>query len=143
MIGQEGERPLSRQYQTIFGDADGNCFSTCVACMFGIPTHEVPNFCADNSPDYWWDAFREWLLPRGFTPIVLRTNGKDGWVEEFKDVTMIAGGPGPRGGEHAVLWRNGALLHDPHPSGDGLVSIDDVTMLISNNVELDAGVQRK
>jgi hypothetical protein len=38
----------------------------------------------------------------------------------------IACGPTVRGSHHAVVYSKGALAHDPHYSGDGLVSVDRI-----------------
>lgn len=123
---------LRRQRQTIFGDRKGNCFSTCVACMFEVSTEEVPNFCGDFPPETWWAAFLEWLASRGWTAIHFPAD--DDWASRMRDVipglTVIAGGDGPRGCLHAVLMRDGRLLHDPHPDGTGLESVADVTVLV-------------
>lgn len=48
----------------------------------------------------------------------------------YRNAIVVAGGPGPRGCDHAVLYRDGSMLHDPHPSRAGLLSVEDVTILI-------------
>ena len=41
----------------------------------------------------------------------------------------IASGPGPRGLQHSVIYSNGTLVHDPHPSGEGLKEIRSLILL--------------
>ena len=120
---------LSRQHQTVFGDKKGNCFAACLACLLRLPVGDVPNFCGDNwEPNGEW--FREcirWLAPRGYTAICLKP---EDWMNEHPGLTVIAGGPGPRGCDHCVLMRDGKLVHDPHPEGGGLMSVADVTLIV-------------
>jgi len=46
-------------------------------------------------------------------------------------VTVIAGGTNRDGNPHAVLMRDGKLVHDPNPNTDGLVDIDGVSIFVS------------
>ena len=50
---------------------------------------------------------------------------------------IVATGPSPRGTEewhrHAVVWRNGNIIHDPHPSGAGLSTIDMYGVFITKD----------
>lgn len=120
---------LTRQHQTIFGDKMGNCFAACIACMLGVPVADVPNFCGDHWSENgdWMRALLRWLIPRGLGAIMLRPGD---WLKEYPGLVVIAGGKGPRGCDHAVLMRDGELLHDPHPDGTGLVTVEEVTMLL-------------
>lgn len=127
-------RESARQFQTRFGVEPGtkecgNCFSTCIACLFDLCTETVPNFCASTGD--WWQELNDWLLPRGWTAVLVR--GGD-WLREIPrqhpGLTYIAGGKSPRGTDHCVLMRDGRLLHDPHPEGLGLVSVEDATLLV-------------
>jgi hypothetical protein len=120
---------LARQRQTVFGDGKGNCFATCIACLLRVPADTVPNFCVDR-PSRWFMDCNDWLRERGWTALYLRG---ESWVaflpEQHPGLTVIASGPGPRGCDHCVLMRDGKLLHDPHPSEDGLVRVNDVMVL--------------
>lgn len=119
--------------QTIFGDGSdgslpGNCFQTAVASSLDLPLEDVPHFVAMQD---WWLGVVQWVETTG--RVLTR------YEPQFKhsvdygavriapiahaplDKVLIASGQGPRGYRHAVLWLGGKLLHDPHPSGDGLV----------------------
>ena len=50
-------------------------------------------------------------------------------LQAFGDAYVIVAGMGPRGRQHATIWRDGQLVHDPHPSGTGLVSVEYVDLL--------------
>lgn len=114
---------MTPQHQTIFGDGKGNCFATCIACILDLPVEDVPNFCGDYWSDdgEWFRQTNKWLAQHGLRYIEL---GFGDWVFNYHgvpDVDVIVSGPGPRGCDHAVIWRDGKLAHDPHPSGAGLV----------------------
>lgn len=100
--------------QTKFGFPEGNCFAACVASLTGVPLEDVPPFC---SREGWWEAFCEWLEQRGWYPIA-----GEGAPHEMIVGYVIVSGPANRGLDHATIWRHGALVHDPHPSRDGLLS---------------------
>lgn len=126
---------MKLQHQTTFGGADappeeqGNCYATCIASLLGVDASRVPNFVT-HGDDTYFEETSSWLAQRGLALMAFANNPVCD-VPEWRDrVTMIASGPGPRGHEHAVLWRGGRLLHDPHPSGDGLVSEPDCFELL-------------
>lgn len=116
--------------QTKFGDPDGNCFASCLASLLELPLESVPDFQEKD----WWGAFKRWLKKRGLAPINLY--GGKGYILP-RDTLCIAGGKGPRGLEHSVIWKTGGhgvakMVHDPHPSGEGLVGKPrDLTFLVS------------
>ena len=132
------------QRQTTFGGPAapvperGNCGSTCIACILGLDTSEVPNFCgaedADDSGN-WFTAAQRWLAPRGLALAEFNTNPGT-WGEQYAPIVSIASGPGPRGHSHSVLWQHGKLLHDPHPSGDGLIEATSWCILIVVDLDL-------
>lgn len=116
--------------QTIFGAGTGNCFAACVASLLELPLADVPNFCAGYTDGSWYPPYREWLAKRGF--IDLSLNWGD-WVTDvggMGDVIFIVSGPGPRGCDHSTLYQHGKLLHDPHPSRDGLLKASEINILI-------------
>lgn len=117
------------QDQTTFGgpgspiEERGNCYSACVASILGLPLENVPNFCAID--DDWFVKANEWLH-ENCGVVVLSFSGEDPLVnhqqEYGESVVYIATGRSPRGDwHHSVLWKNGCVLHDPHPSRAGIV----------------------
>lgn len=114
--------------QTKFGPDEGNCFAACVASLLSLPIDDVPDF---NQPGKnWRRLFEEWLKPRGLAPLIV-----------YKGAILpggmhyLAGGPGPRGCPHAVIYLDGAMVHDPHPSRDGLESVSDYTFIVPTTRE--------
>ena len=112
--------------QTMFYDATlpderqrGNCWSAVLASLLELPIEQVPNFVQideDGGPN-WWEHTFDWLKERGHT-LRMIAHG-----EEPVDEYFIATGMSPRGNGnvyHAVIYRNGALAHDPHPERKGI-----------------------
>ncbi len=110
---------MDKVYQTIFQDEKntGNCLQACIATLFGLPLEEVPHFATMG--DYWFQNLIKWGLGHGILTMML-----DGYPPS--EIYTIMGGPSPRGNfTHAVVvGPNNEVVHDPHPSGDGLAPGD-------------------
>ena len=93
--------------QTRFGPVEGNCFAACVASILEIPIEEAPDVMSIPN---WYEAFAEWLKPRGMYPICFNLT-KNGWVPIG---LHILSGKSPRwAGDHAVVARGTEIVHDP------------------------------
>lgn len=114
--------------QTKTGET-GNCMSACLASLFSCPISEVPNFyeIAGNDAGPWWDAVRDWLRPRGFGIISLALNDTE-WLKNT-DGLFIVSGNSERGLFHATIWKNGQIIHDPHPSKTGIVKAETMDLI--------------
>uniref|UniRef100_A0A6M3IIZ5 Uncharacterized protein n=1 Tax=viral metagenome TaxID=1070528 RepID=A0A6M3IIZ5_9ZZZZ len=98
-----------------------DCQRACVASILELPLTDVPNFMLPNS-DGWVERMQEFTKPYGF--LTLNLFFTDGKSEEYlKDCYTIAGGESPRSPEreHAVVWKNGKMVHDPSPTRAGIV----------------------
>lgn len=123
--------------QTIFvGDSKrlGNCVAAAVASVLDIPLAKVPHFIefgiaygdsedphSASRGNHWWAMLLGFLA------------GKGQWVVELNDVTegerdelLLVAGMSPRGVVHQVVYRNGELWHDPHPSRAGVLDVREV-----------------
>lgn len=124
---------MKLQKQTIFGKPYGNCFATCVACIFGLDVSEVPNFCAPENGEggAWFEVVESWCRARGWLPLNFPSQGghMPGWVPP--GCVTIASGPAARGLDHATVYRGSELLWDPHPSDAGLERIDDFILFVA------------
>ncbi len=117
--------------QTEFGGGKGNCFVACIASLLEIPVGDVPDFLLEDHESFlvanWHVRYSTWLNKRGWgvcylgTPQFLRIVG-------VKDAYFIVSGKSPRGIGHAVVYKGPNMVHDPHPSGDG-VNPDTVDIL--------------
>jgi hypothetical protein len=129
-----------KQTRFTFGDKDeppGNCWAACVASIFEVSLCEVPDEAKFWKPgmkpqDSWAPHEKEmlaWLYARGYVFVTAKTNqiAIDGPVERFQECYCILSGPSPRNPDqqHAVVSLGNKIIHDPHPSDDGLAGDPD------------------
>ncbi|MHB1953445.1 MAG: hypothetical protein ACYCOU_06810 [Sulfobacillus sp.] len=111
----------------------GDCFRACIASILELPAVSVPHFGAidyasDNTTNQTFEYLRElhdWLRPRGLAYMTQVWHGNP--PEYFREIEPfgfdcyhILSGMSHRGFMHAVVARNGLIVHDPHPSRAGL-----------------------
>jgi hypothetical protein len=109
--------------QTRFGKPDGNCYAACIASILDRPLEEFDNRPVDFENEFTesWQAF---MATKGYALVEVLA----GQTLITRGLHYIASGPSPRGPfDHAVVYRDGELVHDPHPSRDG---VERVTWLI-------------
>ena len=130
--------------QTIFHDDSegrtGNCFASCIASVLELALGSVPNFMENDS---YRESINEFLEPYNLRHEEIGLGFE--WVEHLKDF-VIVGGKSPRGTfNHSVIYRNGELVHDPHPSGEGIVGpmIDRDTYMVSFLTVIDPAKMRE
>lgn len=114
-------KPTRMVDQTTFGHPGGNCFSACVASLLDLSIEDVPYFM---DVEDWCAKFASWLVSYGFYPVTFRL--MDRWRPQG---LYILGGKSPRG-DHAVVACENVIVHDPHPSREGLIAIEDATLLV-------------
>jgi hypothetical protein len=110
--------------QTRLAGADGNCFVACLASVFECAIADVPEFC--DEPD-WIQQVQTWLRPRNLGMLALQVR-EDSDLGAFEGWLIVSGDSG-KGVEHATVWRDGQLVHDPHPRKPGLATVNFVYML--------------
>lgn len=115
--------------QTIFTNTNtlgGNCLPAAVASILELPLYVVPHFVQldidSNGKDDWYKLLMDWLKIRGLH-IQQRVLGEPN-VDEYYLVT----GQSPRYSQlhHAVVYKNGLLVHDPHPDNTGVVAVSSL-----------------
>lgn len=101
--------------------ARGDCFSAALASVLELPLDGVPRFCELPRQADWTPAINRFL--RGFDLAYLEFE-----LGGHHEVDVLPGlgyhlisGAGPRGGvPHTVVGHQGGIVHDPHPSREGL-----------------------
>ena len=89
----------------------GDCYRACICSLLEISDKGVENFV--ENPDYPMNVVA-FLKHKGFR---LCNN-----IEQPKGVEFyMAHGVSPRGIRHSVIYSNGELLYDPHPSNGGVI----------------------
>ena len=112
-----------KQSKLYCGDAihNGNCFAACIASLLDLPLWMVPPFedMFGRGAGVWRERAEEWLKRVFSLELVMKARHSP---EDFPEY-YIASGPSSRGVQHAVIYRAGELVHDPHPSGEGIASV--------------------
>ena len=109
------------QQQFLHDDAAGvvgDCFRACVASILDLPIEAVPHFALLG---HRWSLVAE---------VYLAALKRDfDWVPPaaYAGGLVVASGQSPRCPDirHAVIWRDGQMIHDPHPDGTGIVGEPD------------------
>jgi hypothetical protein len=81
------------------------------------------------SDDIWFDETCKYLNTNGL-------NIYDCEAEEIpyvKENYVLVIGKSPRGVSHVVLYQNGKMIHDPHPSRAGVITITWSAVLVPNS----------
>lgn len=102
----------------------GDCQRAVIASLLEIPIADVPHFLQDakGDPSDYWDSLQSFLASRGFAYLCVPARSGAAFFGDGVDVYHEIAGPSPRGNGvfHAVVGRNGVIVHDPHPSKAGL-----------------------
>lgn len=129
-----------KQTRVGFGEGNeppGNCWAACIASIFEVNLEELPDeakhWTKGCKPEDSWESHErevlDWLKEKGYVLVTVRchqlfVNGQ-GW--RFNDCYNILSGPSPRNPalQHAVVGKGNKIVHDPHPSNDGLAGDPD------------------
>lgn len=95
-----------------------NCVQASVASILELPINHVPHFLRITTEREWELHLRRFTKKHGFD---LWRLGPDYQGEGFYLVTGFT--DRKPGVAHMVVYENGLLSHDPHPSKSGLVSV--------------------
>lgn len=98
----------------------GNCLQAAVASILDRELNDVPHFCGVPEGCNWYGGMIQWLHNEGY--VFLDVRGKSNLF--YHTGYVIACGESERGAMHAVVYENGELVHDPHPSKAGILEID-------------------
>lgn len=115
--------------------ARGNCWQTAIASVLDLPLDAVPHFVDVDErfgTENWFFYTYNWLHARGWHIERIATHI---YTNEY----YLVSGPSPRGNFwHVVIYRNGKMVHDPHPDGTGILSeecFDVIRPLHTYNIE--------
>lgn len=106
------------------GRAAGDCLRACVASVLDLDLDDVPHFVQyiehpEGSKNIWYWALVGFCAAYGW---------KVDYVEKGDETPAPRGwtfidGKSPRGHSHVVVGHDGTMVHDPHPSGAGLMGV--------------------
>jgi hypothetical protein len=113
----------------------GNCFAAAIASLVEVPITDVPNVevLFDVEGVSWYGVMDAWLRANGYE-IVTNNHfnvfhddaygNQDGSrgdkIINCKDKYYLASGMSPRGVMHVCIYKNGKMVHDPHPTREGI-----------------------
>lgn len=130
--------------QTKFTNEDrsvrGNCMAACVASLIEVSIGEIPAWEDMGSDGSWGDSFNRFLEEHGYSHegMIVQIDFSVDWWSALLEMCLgidgyfIVGGESPRPQSttgHAVIFKDGAMVHDPHPSGTGILTIKEVYMI--------------
>jgi hypothetical protein len=120
-------------YQTIISDEaagiHGNCFPACLASIMELPLEQIPDLQTPKSE--WFNVLWTFLLKNGYEFLGTGTKEDALSYPTGIDGYYIVNGSSPRGFKrgHAVVFKNGVMVHDPHVSGLGVIDIWNYFMI--------------
>ncbi len=96
------------------------------------PYAEAEEYRKDNyrrflslAQNHWSNTLDFFLASKGYMIQYIPVDTYEDWLFENTDVEYMVTGKSLRGIDHIVVYKNGLLFHDPHPSGDGLTTLHD------------------
>ncbi|WP_426940271.1 hypothetical protein [Pseudarthrobacter sp. S6] len=100
----------------------GDCWKACVASLLSVPEYDsVPHFVTFKD---WWGETNRYVWDLTGKNLTKWRDSK--FIPEGIEF-FIGTGPSPRGSFHhaVIVDRAGNLIHDPHPSGLGILHVED------------------
>lgn len=107
----------------------GNSLRACVATILDLKLNDVPDFVGAHGPR-WFLELRAWLEGRGRHAVYVSTVSSLISHVYPHGLPWIGVGDGPRGVRHSVVCVHNEIVHDPHPSRDGLPEIEDALVIV-------------
>lgn len=98
---------------------EGDCFRAVLASILELPITEVPHFAAATklaSDFFFWEHVYNWLEAQGYQ----YWPGRNPPVGALEYHALSGPSPRTKGGFHATVGLAGKVVHDPHPSRDGI-----------------------
>lgn len=120
------------QFGTDWKDPEtvGNCHIACVASILELSLSQIPHFLAVGGEENWWKEQEAWLAKRGLGYIELQLPNTA--IPVHPDAFCIVVGESPRTGKlHSCVYKNGEIIHDPHPDNTGLITQDVLGLFYS------------
>lgn len=118
-------RPID---QALFYDKGeiGDCVRAVTASILELERDQVPHFVQLKPGADWYDDWEAFMMKHGIQPIMLTGP----WDNIPKPTGYyLASGPSARDCRHIVIMWDGKVIHDPHPSRAGLLTIEAIWIL--------------
>jgi len=105
----------------------------CLASILECDIDDIPPI--EDLPDHeWFKVFCKWLDSVGLEYEGIRHLPSEAELDEYEGIDgyTMAYGPSPRTfvkAGHAVVYKGSKFVHDPHPSGDGILNLEGIYMI--------------
>lgn len=95
----------------------------------------------DKQNDYWWSMWNKWRVENNLASIRLPYTAVNAYDRDKFKCFHILSGTSPRAKKellnnenrlrlHSVVGYRGAIVHDPHPDGTGLLTLDEIELIL-------------
>lgn len=117
----------------------GNCYAAAIASLLELPITEVPNVevLFDIDGLAWEEVLDKFLAHKTGCKIIINkwynvfhdldyipeSGNRQEALEYCTDKYYLASGMSPRGVYHVCIFQNGGMVHDPHPTREGITDI--------------------
>jgi len=119
-------------YQTKWGKETGNCFQYALASILELEPNVVPDFCNEYE-DEWYEELVKWLNQYGLSCISLEIRNKKLDDYNLKDCVLLACVENDDNINHAVIYKNGKIIHDPNFWYNGKYKVKTIDLIFSIN----------
>jgi hypothetical protein len=108
--------------QTITG-GKGNCFEACIASILECSIYDIPYLGIYDEGVEWGKVLNKWLAKRGlqYMEVTIPGVAEELWSYISTYHLLIAPTKQSEYVFHAVVAKNGKVVHDPHPGESELV----------------------
>lgn len=96
--------------ERVMQNGNDDCMRACLATYFSCALNDTPTLNSNN----WIQEVREWVRAKGFGFVTIAVPNEDVFKETFSDGFLIVSGKSRRGRDHAVIYKDGELWHDPY-----------------------------
>lgn len=118
-------KPIEQEFFYDKGEI-GDCVRAITASILELKREDVPHFVKNEPGVDWYPTWENFMISHGIKPIMI----SGPWDKIPKPVGYyLASGLSNRGCRHIIIMWDGKIAHDPHPSKDGLLEIENIWIL--------------
>lgn len=105
----------------------GNCFASAIASILEMEVEDVIQIQEHYEDVGWYALLNRWLAKRGWRVRVISKYMANKLKGKHYFVTGLS--PNYPGEYHICIFKNGKMVHDPHPEGRGITTKEEYSIL--------------
>lgn len=110
-------------------EGKGNCLQACIASILELPLETVPHFALWYDEPDWHEKLNKWLIgTAGIYEVTVAAGSM--YLETIHGYALL-NGLSERGVMHSVVIKDGVIVHDPYPNGNGIVTPESYGLFVS------------